>query len=160
MKLPVEPGTFLLKLTQPSVTPSVGQSKKRKLVSGDYLPADLPEAAAKIPRIDEQVAEEQFAPADPRVCTVEANVPDKSCPGRLAGGPSATAEPQVLAVEAEVPAAALKPLVLVVEPQAPAWAQQIVRFLQTGELPDEPEAIESITRQSSMYQLLGSDLYR
>ena len=30
LKLPVEPGIFVLKLTQPSVTPSTGQSKKRK----------------------------------------------------------------------------------------------------------------------------------
>src|SRR6187401_550811 len=37
LKLPVEPGTFVLNLTQPSVTPSVGQNKKRKLVFGDYL---------------------------------------------------------------------------------------------------------------------------
>ena len=131
MKLPVEPGIFVLKLTQPSVTPSVGQIKKRKLVSGDYLPANLPEVAVKVPKINDQVAEEQSAPADPRVRTVEAGVLDKSCPGRLAGGPSAPAEPRVLVVEAEVPAAALMPLVLAVEPQAPAWAQQIVRFLQT-----------------------------
>src|SRR6187399_1137825 len=77
MKLPVEPGTFLLKLTRPSVTPSIGQSKKRKLVSDDYLPADLPETAAKVPKINDKNAEEQFAPADPRICTVEASVPDK-----------------------------------------------------------------------------------
>ena len=38
---------LVLKLTQPSVTPSTGQSKKRKLVFGDYFPAELPEAAAK-----------------------------------------------------------------------------------------------------------------
>src|SRR6187401_1441144 len=107
MKLPVEPGTFVLKLTQPSVTPSVGQSKKRKLVSGDYLPADLPEAAAKVPKINDRVAEEQSAPADPRVCIVEAGVPDKSCPDELAGKRSAPADQQVLAVEADVPAAAL-----------------------------------------------------
>ena len=47
LKLPVEPGIFVLKLTQPSVTPSTGQSKKRKLITGDYFPAKLPEAAAK-----------------------------------------------------------------------------------------------------------------
>ena len=70
------------------------------------------------------------------------------------------AEPQVFAVEADFPAAALMPLVLVVEPQAPAWAQQIVRFLQTGELPEEPEEIERITRQSSMYQFVDNELYR
>src|SRR6187401_838227 len=58
-KLPVEPGTFVHKLTQPSVTPSVGQNKKRKLVSGNYLPADLPEVTAKVPKVNDRVAEEQ-----------------------------------------------------------------------------------------------------
>src|SRR6187200_2618379 len=160
MKLPVEPGTFLQKLTQPSVTPSIGQPKKRKLVSGDSLPADLPKAAAKVPKINNQNAEEQFAPASPWAGTVEASVPDKPRPGELAGGPSAPAGPEVLVVEAEVLTAALEPLVLAVEPRAPAWAQQIVRFLQTGELPDDPEEIEKITRQSNMYQFVDNELYR
>src|SRR6187399_550845 len=161
LKLPVEPGIFVLKLTQPSVTPSTGQSKKRKLISGDYLPAELPEAAAnKVPKINTKSAEEQSAPASPRVCSVEANAPDKFCSGKFAGEHQAPAETQVLAVEADVPAAADVPLVLAVEPQAPAWAQQIVSFLQTGELPDEPEEIEKITRQSSMYQFVGNELYR
>ena len=111
----------------------------RRLLAGG-----LPETAAKVPKINNQNAEEQFAPANPRACTVEANVPGKPRPGEIAGGPSAPAEPEVLAVEAEVPAAALEPLVLAVEPRAPAWAQQIVRFLQTGELPDDPQ--EKITR--------------
>ena len=123
LKLPVEPGIFVLKLTQPSVTTSTGQSKKRKLVSGDYLSAELPEAAAnKVPKVNDKIAEERSAPANPRVCTVEAGAPDKLCPGKLAGERQAPAEPQVLAVEANVLAAALMPLVLVVEPQAPAWA--------------------------------------
>ena len=133
LKLPVEPGIFVLKLTQPSVTPSTGQSKKRKLASGDYLPADLPETAAKVPKINNQDAEEQSAPADPRVCTVEAGVPDKPSPGRLAGGPSAPAEPQVLVVEVSAPRNEEVLLVFVVEPQAPTWAQQIAHYLQTGE---------------------------
>ena len=55
------------------------------------------------------------------VCSVEADAPDKFCSGKLAG--EAPAGSQVLAVEADVPAAADVPLVLVVEPQAPAWAQ-------------------------------------
>src|SRR4051812_19976935 len=60
LKLRMEPGIFVLKLTQPSVTPSTGQSKKRKLISGGYFPAELPEAAAKkVPRIDAKSAEEQ-----------------------------------------------------------------------------------------------------
>jgi hypothetical protein len=54
------------------------------------------------------------------------------------------AEPQVLAAEASAPTAEEMPLVLVAEPQAPTWAQQIVRFLQTGELPDEQEEAEKV----------------
>src|SRR3954466_420182 len=136
-KLPVEPGIFVLKLTQPSVTPPTGQSRKRKLISGDYLPADLPEAAAKkVPKINAKSAEEQSAPTSPKVCFVEEDAPDKFRSGKLAGDHQAPAEPQVLAVEADVPAADM-PLVLVVEPQAPAWAQQIVHFLELGELPEE-----------------------
>ena len=130
----------MLKLTQPSVTPSTGQSKKRKLISSDYFPAELPEAAAKkVLKINTKGAEEQSAPASPRVCSPKADAPDKFCSGKLAGERQAPAKPQVLAVEADVPAVADMPLVLVVKPQAPAWAQQIVRFLQTRELPEEQE---------------------
>ena len=132
----------MLKLTQPSVTPSTRQSKKRKLISGDYFPAELPEAAAKkVPKINAKSAEEQSAPASPRVCSVEAEAPEKFCPGKLAGECQAPAEPQILAVEADVPATVDLPLVLVVEPQAPAWAHQIVHFFQTGELPEEQEEV-------------------
>src|SRR3954470_9639210 len=71
LKLPVEPGIFVLKLTQPSVTPSTGQSKKRKLISGDYFSAEFPEAAAKkVPKINIKSAEEKSAPTSPRVCFV------------------------------------------------------------------------------------------
>ena len=107
----------MLKLTQPSVTPSTGQSKKRKLISGDYFPAGLPEAAAKkVPKINAKDAEEQSAPTSLRVCSIEADAPDNFCSGKLAGEHQAPAEPQVLVVEADVPAAADVPLVLVVEP--------------------------------------------
>ena len=124
LKLPVEPGIFVLKLTQPSVTPSTGQSNERKLVSGDYFPVELPEAAAKkVPKINTKDAEGQSAPASLMVCSVEADAPDKFCSGKLAGERQAPAEPQDLTVEADVPAAADVPLVLVVEPQAPTWAQ-------------------------------------
>ena len=86
LKLPVEPGIFVLKLTQPSVTPSTGQSKKRKLFSGDYFPAELPEAAAKkVPKINTKDAEEQSAPASLRDCSVEANAPEKFCSASLPG---------------------------------------------------------------------------
>jgi hypothetical protein len=43
-KLPVEPGTFVLHLTQPSVSPTIMARKRRKLDSGKPLPAELPEA--------------------------------------------------------------------------------------------------------------------
>jgi hypothetical protein len=46
-KLPVEPGTFVLSLNQPSVTPSTWPNKRRKLSSGEYFPAELPAAAGK-----------------------------------------------------------------------------------------------------------------
>src|SRR3954462_10416568 len=106
-KLPVEPGIFLLKLTQPSVTPSTGRCKKRKLISGDYLPAELTEAAAKkVPKINTKSAEEQSAPTSPRACFVVADAPDKFHSGKIAGDHQAPAKPQVLAVEADVPAAA------------------------------------------------------
>src|SRR3954462_14466893 len=160
-KLPMEPGIFVLKLTQPSVTPPTGQSRKRKLISGDYLPVELPEAAAKrVPKINTKSAEEQSALTSPKVCFVEADAPDKFRSGKLAGDHQAPAEPRVLAIEADVPAAAVMPLVLVVEPQAPAWAQQIVRFLQSGELPEEQEEAERVARQSSMYQFVDNTLYR
>src|SRR6187399_2333532 len=107
LKLALEPGIFVLKLTQPSVTPSTGQSKKRKLISGDYFPAELPQVAAKkVPKINAKNAEEQSAPASPRACSVEANAPDKFCSGKLAGEHQAPVDTQVLAVEADVPAAA------------------------------------------------------
>nr|XP_020179624.2 uncharacterized protein LOC109765251 [Aegilops tauschii subsp. strangulata] len=52
------------------------------------------------------------------------------------------------------------PSVLAVEPQGPAWAQHIVQFLQTGELPDNPEQSEKVAQQSSMYQFVDNILYR
>ena len=76
----------MLKLTQPSVTPSTGQSKKRKLIFGDYFPAELPESAAKkVPKINTKGAEEQSAPASLRACSVEADASDKFCSGKPAG---------------------------------------------------------------------------
>jgi hypothetical protein len=142
LKLPVEPGTFVLQLTQPSVTPSTGQSKKRKLTSGRYFPAELPEAAGKrLAGANVGPAEERPAPARPQALVVEANVPgefveeqhapakslthavEAAEPGKLAGERQTPAERQALAAEPSVPAAEEMPLVLVVEPQAPAWAQ-------------------------------------
>ena len=86
LKLPVEPGIFVLKLAQPSVTPSTGQSKKRKLISDDYFPAELPEAAAKkVPKINTKDAEEQFALASLSACSVEADTPESFAPASLRG---------------------------------------------------------------------------
>ena len=39
-KLPVEPGTFVLRLTQPSAEPSTEQNKRRKSGPGKYFPAE------------------------------------------------------------------------------------------------------------------------
>ena len=52
------------------------------------------------------------------------------------------------------------PLVLVIELQAPAWAQHIIHFLQTGELPEEQEEAENVARRSNMYQFVDNVLYR
>jgi hypothetical protein len=88
--MPVEPGTFVLHLTQPSVIPS-RLAKKRKQDVGGYFPAELPAAAKKVDTADK--------------------IP-------LAGDPQFLAS-QILAVEASAPAEEEVPLVLVVEPQAP-----------------------------------------
>ena len=52
------------------------------------------------------------------------------------------------------------PLVLAIKPQALAWAQHTVRFLQTGELPEEQEEAEKVARRSAMYQFVDDVLYR
>ena len=98
LKLPVEPGTFVLRLTQPSVKPSTRQNKRRKLGPGKYFPTELPGAAGKGVVMDAEPAVGQPTPA-----------------GR-----------QALAAKATVPAAEEMPLVLTVKPRAPAWAQQTV----------------------------------
>ena len=93
-KLPVEPGTFLLRLTQPSVEPSTEQNKRKKSGPGKYFPAEPPGGASKGVAVGPEPAEERPTPA-----------------GR-----------QALAVETIAPMAEEMPLVLAVEPQAPAWA--------------------------------------
>ena len=93
-KLPVEPGTFVLRLTQPSVEPSTEQNKRRKSGPGKYFPVEPPGAADKGVAVDPEPTEERLTPA-----------------GR-----------QALAVEMAAPIAEEMPLVLAVEPQAPAWA--------------------------------------
>jgi hypothetical protein len=92
-KLPVEPGTFVLHLNQPTVTPSTQASKRRKLNTGKYFLAELPEAAGK-------------------------NIAGSN--NSTAGEQRLRAEPQVLAAEASAPTAEEMPFVLVIEPQAPA----------------------------------------
>ena len=52
LKLPVEPGTFVLRLTQISVEPSTGQNKRRKLGPGKYFPTELPGAAGEDVAVD------------------------------------------------------------------------------------------------------------
>ena len=59
LKLPVEPGTFVLRLTQPSVEPSTGKNKRRKLGHGKYFPTELPKAAGKGVAADVDPATEQ-----------------------------------------------------------------------------------------------------
>ena len=132
-KFLVEPGTFVLHLNQPSVTPSTQACKRRKLNTGKYFLAELPEAAV------EDVAGNN---------------------NTVAGEQPLSAEPQVLSTEASTPVAEEMPLVLTVEPLAPTWAQQIVHFLQSVGLPDEQEEAEKVAHQSSMYQFVDSILYR
>jgi ribonuclease HI len=95
-RLPVEPGTFVQQLTQPSVTQSTNPAKRRKANTGNYFPTDLP--------------------AD----TGEPSAGNKST---LAGEQQAPAGSKILVVETSAPADKEQPLVLVVKPQAPAWAQ-------------------------------------
>ena len=132
-KLPVEPGTFVFHLTQPSVSPSTLARKRRKLNASKHFPAELPKAAG-----------EKVVGGNPM----------------LAGKLRSPIELQVLAIEASFPTAEEMPLVFVVEPQAPAWAHHIVQFLKTGELPDNLEESEKVAQQSSMYQFMGDILYR
>ena len=98
LKLPVEPGTFMLWLTKPSVEPSTEQNKRRKSGPDKYFPVELSGAAGEDVVVD----------AEPAM-----------------GQPTSVGR-QALAVEATASAAEEMPLVLAVEPQAPAWAQHTV----------------------------------
>ena len=122
----------MLQLTQPSVEPSTGQNKRRKLSPGKYFPIELPGAASEDVAVDADLAAGQPTPAGP----------------------------QVMAVEAAAPAAEERPLVLAIKPHAPAWAQHTVRFLQKGELPEEQEEAERVARRSALYQFVDNVLYR
>ena len=127
----MEPGTFVLRLTHPFIDPSTEQNKRRKSGPGKYFPTELPGAAGKDVAGDTEPATGRLAPA----------------------------EHQALVVETAAPVAAETPLVLAVEPQAPAWAQHTVRFLQTGELPEEQEEAEKVAHRSTMYQFVDDVLY-
>ena len=102
-KLPVELGTFVLHLTQPSVCPATMARKRRKMDSGKPLPVE-PSAPGRDPTGN-----------------------NSSQPT----GPPPPAGPMDPANEACAPATEEVPLVLVAEPQAPTWARHIVHFLQT-----------------------------
>ena len=78
----------------------------------------------------------------------------------LAGGKKPSAGPHALAIDAAALTAEYEPLALAVEPQALAWAQPTVRFLQTGELPEEQGKAEKVARRSSMYQFVDDALYK
>ena len=100
-KLPVEPGTFVLHLSQPSVSPTTMARKRRKLDYGKPLPIE-PSAPGRDP-----VGNNSSQPT----------------------GPPPPAGSVDRAYEAGAPTAEEVPLVLVAEPQAPTWARHIVHFL-------------------------------
>ena len=54
-KLPMEPGTFVLHLTQPSVSPATMARKRRKMDSGKPLPVE-PRAPGRDPAGNPQLA--------------------------------------------------------------------------------------------------------
>jgi ribonuclease HI len=101
-KLPVEQGTFVLHLTQPSVSPTTMASKRRKLNSGKHLPAELPKAPGR--RLGGNNSP---------------SISDLHPPTEL----------PVFAVEACAPIDEEVLLVLVAKPQTPTWARHIVHFL-------------------------------
>ena len=74
-KLPVEPGTFLLRLTQPSVEPSMGQNKRRKSGPGKYFPTELPGAASEDVTMDAEPADWQPTPTERQALAVETASP-------------------------------------------------------------------------------------
>ncbi|XP_073362239.1 uncharacterized protein [Aegilops tauschii subsp. strangulata] len=94
-KLPVEPGTFVLHLTQPSMSLATMARKRRKLDFGKPLLAEPPEAPGR----------ELGGNNSPLIG-------EKHPPAKL----------PILVVEACTPVNEDVPLVLVVEPQAPSWA--------------------------------------
>lgn len=94
-KINVEPGTFVLHLTQPSVSPATMARKRRNLDSDKPLPAELPEAPRR------ELGGNNF----PSI--IELHPP---------------AKPPVSAVKESAPTNEVVPLVFAAEPLAPAWA--------------------------------------
>lgn len=132
-KLHLEPRTFVLHLTQPSVSPATMARKRRKMDSGKPLPVEPHGAPVRDPARN--------------------NSPSLVEPNPLPRPMVPANKERALAVE-EVP------LVLVAEPQAPTWARHMVHFLQTGELPDDQDEDERVARRASMYQFVDDTLYR
>src|SRR5215216_349236 len=122
-KLPVEPGTFVLHLTQPSVSPAAMAKRRRKLGSGKPLPVE---------------------PSAPDKASAGNN-------SSMTTGLHPPAGPMAFADEVCAPAVEEVLLVLVAEPQAPTWARHVVHFLQSGELPDGQDEAERVAQRANMY---------
>src|SRR3954471_1508497 len=75
LKLHMEPCTFVLQLTQPSVDPSTEQNKRRKSGPDKYFPTKLPEAAGKDVVGDTEPAMGRLAPAEHQALAVETTAP-------------------------------------------------------------------------------------
>ena len=132
-KLPVEPGTFVLHLTHPSISLATMARKRRKVDSGKPLPVEPLGAPSRDPAGNNSPSiAELHPPTRPLVPAVEGCAPTNE---------------EVL-------------LVVVPEPQAPTWARHIVRFLQTGELHDDPDNAKKVARRACMYQFVDETLYR
>ena len=115
------PGTFVLHLTQPSVSLATMARKRRKLDSCKLLPVQPPRAPSR------DSAGNNSSSLD---------------------GPHPLAGPMVPVNEECAPAVEEALLVLVAEPQAPTWARHIVHFLQTGELPVDQDEAERVARRA------------
>ena len=108
----MEPGTFVLHLTQPTVSLAIMGQNRRKMDSGKPLPIEPLGASGRDPtRNNSPSIVGLHPPTGPLVPVFEEYAP----------------------VNEEVP------LVLVTEPYSPTWARHIVHFLQTGELTGEQE---------------------
>ena len=110
-KLPVEPGAFVLHLSQPYVSPSTMPWKSKKLDYGKPLP-------------------------------IEPSTPGRD-PARNNSSHPAGPPPPV------------GPMDPANEAGAPTWARRIIHFLQTGELPGDPDEAEKVAWRASMYQFVN-----